>query len=62
MSDDLDDVKRMARRAGIDLTDERAQGLAGAIRSVEQVARALAAIEYGEAEPAARFRAPRPDK
>ena len=62
VSDDSDSVKQMARRAGIELTDERAQGLTGAIRNLERVARALAASEYGEAEPAARFKAPRPDK
>ena len=61
MSDDLDHVKQMARRAGIELTDERARGLAGAIRNLERVASALAATDYGEAEPAARFKAPRPD-
>jgi Asp-tRNA(Asn)/Glu-tRNA(Gln) amidotransferase C subunit len=62
MSDDSDQVKQMARRAGIKLTDERAQGLTGALRNLSQVSSALAAIDYGEAEPAARFKAPRPDK
>ena len=62
MSDDSDKVRQMARRAGITLTDERAQGLSGALRNLERVASALAAIDYGEAEPAARFKAPRSDR
>jgi Asp-tRNA(Asn)/Glu-tRNA(Gln) amidotransferase C subunit len=62
MSDDSDQVKQMARRAGIKLTDERVQGLAGALRNLERVASGLAAIDYGEAEPGARFKAPRPDE
>ena len=62
MTDDSDQVKQMARRAGIKLTDKRAQGLDGALRNLERVASALAAIDYGAAEPAARFKAPRPDK
>ena len=61
MSDDSDDAKRMARRAGVELTDERAEGLTGAVRNLERVARALAAIDYGAGEPATRFKAPRPD-
>ena len=62
MSDDSDHVKQMARQAGVELTDESAQGLTGAVRNLERVASALAAIEYGAGEPAARFKAPRPDK
>ncbi len=62
MSDEANDVKRMARRAGVELTAERAQGLTGVIRNLERVAGALAAIDYGEAEPATRFKAPKPDK
>ena len=62
MSDDSDQVKQMARRAGITLTDERARALSGALRNLERVAGALAAIDYGAAEPAARFKAPRPDR
>ena len=52
---------QMARRAGVELTEERAEGLTGAVRNLERVARALAAIDYGAGEPATRFKAPRPD-
>lgn len=58
VSDDSDGIKQMARRAGVELPDERARALGGAVRNLERVARALAAIDYGEAEPAARFRVP----
>ncbi|MCH8813914.1 MAG: hypothetical protein IH957_02275 [Chloroflexi bacterium] len=61
MNDKSDDVRQMARRAGVELTAERAEGLIGSIRNLDQVAGALAAIDYGEVEPAPRFKAPRPD-
>lgn len=59
MSDDLETVKRMARGAGIELADDRAENVVRALAGIDQVSRTLSKVEYGEAEPSSRFRAPK---
>lgn len=58
MSTSAADIQRIARRAGVDLPEERAQMLVAALAGIDDAARLLSAIEYGETEPAARFRPP----
>jgi Asp-tRNA(Asn)/Glu-tRNA(Gln) amidotransferase C subunit len=62
MSDELEDVRQMARRAGIDLGDSRAENVVRALPTIAQLAQVLASIDYGEAEPSSRFRAPKLDE
>lgn len=59
MSATAADIQRIARLAGIELSEERASALAPSLRTIEDGARRLAAIDYGDAEPAGRFRAPK---
>lgn len=53
------EIQELARLAGIELSEERAAGLVIPVRTIEDAARALASIEYGDAEPSGRFRAPK---
>lgn len=55
------EIQHLMRRAGVDMPAERAEGLIAALQGIETGARQLGAIDYGAAEPASRFRAPRPD-
>jgi len=48
-----------AKLAGIRVADERVRGLAAALDTARSIGQALAKHEYGEAEPACQFRAPR---
>jgi hypothetical protein len=53
-----EEVQALAKRAGVKLTAERAGALAPPLQAVEDAARMLAGVDYGETEPASRFRAP----
>ena len=60
MQDDArETIRRLATLAGVPLTEERIAALALTLPFVQAGVAALADIDYGEAEPAARFR-PRP--
>ncbi len=45
-------------RAGLDLPEERLPAMARALETVRAVTAALAPVDFGETEPASRFRAP----
>ncbi len=61
MQDDArETVRRLAALAGIPLSEERIAALALTLPFVQVGLTALANVEYGGAEPAARFR-PRPE-
>ncbi len=61
MQDDArETVRRLAALAGIPLSEERIAALALTLPFVQVGLTALANMEYGETEPAARFR-PRPE-
>lgn len=62
MSDDLETVKKMARSAGIELADDRAENVARALAGIDQISQTLSQVDYGEAEPSSRFRAPKAEK
>ncbi|MDO8615236.1 MAG: hypothetical protein Q7T33_05805 [Dehalococcoidia bacterium] len=51
-------VRQLAAAAGIRIPDARLPAIAAALPMVKAIAEALARTDYGEAEPAARFRAP----
>jgi hypothetical protein len=54
------DIHTLMRLAGLPLPEERVPRLSAGLQLTAETARALAAIDYGEAEPAGRFRAPPP--
>jgi len=56
--DSADEARLLAVLAGIRLSDEREAALAAGIEGMRRIAEALCRREYGEAEPAARFRQP----
>ena len=56
--DPRDTVRSMAELAGVPMTRERIAALALALPIVQAGQQALAAVEYGEVEPACRFRPP----
>ncbi len=57
MQDDpRETVRRLAALAGVPLSDERIAALALLLPAVQAAAAALAAVDYGGAEPAGRFR------
>lgn len=58
MSTSAADIQQIARLAGIELPEERAAALIVPLRAMQDGARQLAAIDYAEAEPGSRFRAP----
>jgi len=60
MTDSATEVQQIARLAGVDLPTERGEALAVPMRGMQDAARQLASIDYGDAEPSGRFRAPRP--
>ncbi len=62
MSGDLETVKQAARRAGIELADDRAENIVRALGGIDQITQTLSKVHYGEAEPSSRFRAPKPEK
>ena len=62
MSGDLETVKMMARGAGIELADDRAENVVRALAGIDQVSQTLSKVDYGEAEPSSRFRAPNAEK
>ena len=62
MSSDLEIVKRVARSAGIELADDRAENIVRASAGTAQIAETLSKVDYGEAEPSSRFGAPKPEK
>lgn len=49
-------LQALAAAAGLDLSKERRAVLAASVERVRALLDALAAIDYGDAEPAARFR------
>ena len=51
-------VRSLAELAGVPMTRERIAALALALPLLEASLLALAAVEYGEVEPACRFRPP----
>jgi Asp-tRNA(Asn)/Glu-tRNA(Gln) amidotransferase C subunit len=53
------EIQELARLAGIELPEERAAALIISLRTIQDAARELASIEYGDAEPSGRFRVPR---
>lgn len=58
--DPRETVQRLASLAGVPLSDERVAALALVLPAVLPAIAALAAVDYGETEPAGRFR-PRAD-
>lgn len=54
------EIQELARLAGIELPEERAVALITSLRTIQDAARALSAIDYSDAEPGGRFRAPQP--
>jgi len=52
------DVRTLAELAGIPVPPERLPALAAALEITRRIAATLAAVDYGEAEPAPRFRPP----
>lgn len=59
MQDDLrDTVRRSAKLAGLPLSEERIAALAMAFRFFQPAIAVLAETDYGDAEPAGRFRPP----
>lgn len=55
------EMQLIARQAGIELSEERAEGLIVAMQGMEVAARRLATVDYGSTEPSGRFRAPKPE-
>ncbi len=51
-------VRRMAEMAGITLTEDRLTALAASLPRTQRMIAALADLDYGETEPANRFRPP----
>jgi hypothetical protein len=51
---------RLAALAGVPLSPERVEAVAAVLRIVQAGAAGLAAIDYGDFEPAGAFRPPRP--
>ncbi len=62
MSSDLEAVKQVARSAGIELADDRAENIVRALAGIDQISEALSKVDFGEAEPSSRFRAPKAEK
>jgi hypothetical protein len=59
MQDDpRDTVRSLAALAGVPMSEERVAALAMVFRQFEPAMRRLSALDYGDAEPAARFRPP----
>lgn len=54
-----DEAQRLADLAGILLPPERVAAFRASLEMARQIGQALARVEYGDAEPAAPFRAPR---
>ncbi len=54
----VDTAREIARLAGITVPEERLRPLAAGLDVTRYVAAVLAAIDYGETEPAPRFHAP----
>ncbi|MBI2913483.1 MAG: hypothetical protein HYY03_06145 [Chloroflexi bacterium] len=57
--DPRDSARSLADLAGVPLTRERIAALALALPIVQAGQQALASVQYGEVEPACRFRPPR---
>jgi len=62
MTGDLETVKQLARSAGIELSDDRVENIVRALASTAQISKTLSKVDYGEAEPSCRFRAPKAEK
>ena len=56
--DPYDVVRTLAALAQVPLSDERIAALALALPRIRAALHSLAAVEYGEVEPACRFRPP----
>ncbi len=61
MIDPKDEAAVLMALAGIPLPPDRAPALAAGLAGVRRIAGTLARTDFGDAEPAARFRAPRPE-
>lgn len=60
MQDDpRETARRLAALAGIPMSEERIDSLAAVLRIVQTGAAGLAALDYGDTEPAGVFRPPR---
>jgi hypothetical protein len=57
---DLEWARAIAAAAGLDLSSERLLVFAAALQRNSEQTRMLLAVDYGRAEPASRFSAPRP--
>ena len=55
------EAARMALLAGVRVPDGRIAALAAGLELTKRIAMMLAAVDYGETEPASRFGAPAPD-
>lgn len=64
MMDDkrLGETRRLAGLAAIPLADQRVPALAASLEFTRVIAEALARLDYGEVEPACRFRPPRSER
>ncbi len=58
----LGETRRLAELAGIPLAAQRVPALAASLEFARVIAEALARLDYGEAEPAGRFRPPRSER
>ena len=58
MSEPATTIQQIARQAGVDLPEERAAALVPSVQAIAAGVRVLAGVDYGDAEPAATFRAP----
>ena len=62
MSGDLETVKQLARSAGVEVADDRVENIVRALAGTAQISQTLSKVDYGEAEPSSRFRAPKAEK
>ena len=56
------EAQRLAELAGIRVPDERVPGLVAGLAMAQGIGQALARLDYGNLEPACRFRPPRPER
>lgn len=61
MNPTVSEVQQLLRQAGIEIPAARAEALILALQGMAVAVRTLAVVDYGAAEPAARFRAPTPE-
>ncbi len=59
---DRDEVAQLTARAGLAVPEARLAALSAGLALVKVIGAALAAVAYGETEPASRFQPPAPDR